>query len=104
MLRDFDRNKSATASRQSVDSRLSTRNNLWDIHTVDLSPIYKGILRAIRTTGRAIGGKDRGKSGRVRQVILFANGVLVFECSCLTMSIRLLIKIKETAYLVEPCA
>lgn len=40
----------------------------------------------------------------VRQVILFANGVLVFECSCPAMSICLLIKIKETAYLVEPCA
>lgn len=34
-------------------------------------------------------------------MILFANGVLVFECSCSAMSIRLLIKIKETAYLVE---
>lgn len=40
--------------------------------------------------------EKRGKGSG--QVILFANGVLVFECSCPAMSIRLLIK--ETAYLV----
>lgn len=61
--------------------------------------MYKSILRAVTEKGsvRAVEGAEG-----VRQVILFANGVLVFECSCPAMSICLLIKIKETAYLAEP--
>lgn len=51
--------------------------------------------------GGRIAVKAMERAEGVRQVILFANGVLVFECSCPAMSIRLLIKIKETAYLVE---
>ncbi|KYM97456.1 hypothetical protein ALC62_11748 [Cyphomyrmex costatus] len=68
-----------------------------------LSGIYRSILGAATEGGSP--GKGCGKSAEeVRQVILFANGVLVFECSCPGMSIRLLIKIKETAYLVERLA
>ena len=65
----------------------------------DLSGIYRSILRAVTEEGSRLKAVERAEG--VRQVILFANGVLVFECSCLAMSIRLLIKIKETAYLVE---
>lgn len=69
--------------------------------TAGLSEIYRSILRAAMAGG-PVRAAERAEG--VRQVILFANGVLVFECSCPATSIRLLIKIKETAYLVEPRA